>query len=448
MTAAQRMRAGFVAGATLYALGQGCALLFQWLLLRRFGLQSYGEVGLAHLGLLTLLFLADLGYASLFLREDPDAAGWNERWRQALWHRLLATVLLDLLWIAGAWWRSRGQGEGFHYLLAALPATVFGLVGYSAPLLAQGRRLAGFMVQQVAMPATILVWLALQRLPGWNGGFGAGVAVSLGYLLQALVNIAVFGASLPLLWPRCGGGRRMLRPALQLSLLSIAGTLHDRLTPFLLASVAPAFLPVYLFLNYLLNGASGVFNQFNRLLVAEARGPAGERWAGTLVSLVLGTAAVGALVLLLAAAAWGSAEQRAWLPWVTPVLAAGATTLLGSVLSALLIGRHREATLVPLLLVGVCCSALVQVAAAAAHAPQWLLWLRFLCVLAIAAASLHLCGLRLNAGGYAALLSAVLAVSLGGSPVAMTLAALLLVPVAWMVWRCRSLLHTTLPARA
>ncbi|MCC4629771.1 hypothetical protein [Xanthomonas citri] len=66
----------------------------------------------------------------------------------------------------------------------------------------------------------------------------------------------------------------------------------------------------------------------------------------------------------------------------------------------------------------------------------------------MAAASLHLCGLRLNAGGYAALLSAVLAVSLGGGPVTMTLAALLLVPVAWTVWQRRSLLHTTLSARA
>ncbi|WAW95464.1 hypothetical protein LGM68_00355 [Xanthomonas citri pv. malvacearum] len=448
MIAAQRMRAGFVAGAVLYALGQGCALLFQWLLLRRFGLQGYGDVGLAHLGLVTVLFLADLGYASLFLREDPAAPGWNARWRQALWHRLLATLVLDLLWIAGVWWSGRGHGEGFRYLLAVLSATVFGLVGYSAPLLARGRMLAGFIVQQVAMPATILAWFVLQQLPGWNGGLGAGLAVSLGYLLQALVNIAVFGAPLQLLWPRRGGGRRMLRPALQLSLLSIAGTLHDRLTPLLLASVAPAFLPVYLFLNYLLNGASGVFNQFNRLLVADARGPTGEHWAGALVSLVLGAAAVGALALLVVAAAWGSAEQRAWLPWVTPVLAAGATTLLSSVLAALLIGRHREATMVPLLLGGALCSALLQVAAAAAHAPQWMLWLRFLCVLAMAAASLHLCGLRLNAGGYAALLSAVLAVSLGGGPVTMTLAALLLVPVAWTVWQRRSLLHTTLSARA
>lgn len=436
-----RMRAGFVSGALLYALGQSCALLFQWLLLHRFGLDGYGQVGLAHLGLLTVLFLADLGYASLFLREDPASANWSERWRQALYHRLLATLAMDLLWVAGGWWQWRGQGEGFGYLLAVLPATLFGLVSYSAPLLAQGRRLPGFAVQQIAMPVAVVLWLLLRRQPGWDGGFGAGVAVSLGYLVQALVNIIVFHAPLRWLCPLRGGGRHMLVTALHLALLGIAGTLHDRLTPLLLAAVAPSFLPVYLFLGYLINGASGVFNQFNRLLVTEARNVNGDRWADTLVSLVLGLSALGASVLALAAASWGNPEQRAWWPWTTPVLAAGATTLLSGVLSALLIGRHRERALLHLLLAAVSCSALLQLAAAVWHAPQWLLWMRLLCVLATARVSLRMCGMRLNLGGVAALLSALLAASpwLGAATIAP--AVMLLLPVAWTGWRQRSLLR-------
>ncbi|WP_238319495.1 hypothetical protein [Xanthomonas maliensis] len=436
---ADRLRTGFAAGAAMYALGQGCALLFQWLLLRHFGLEGYGEVGLAHLGVLTVVFLSDLGYASLFLREDPAAVDWVEHWRQALWHRLLATVALDVVWVGGAWWQCRGHGEGFAYLLAALPATVFGLVSYSAPLLAQGRRLSGFLVQQLAMPVAILAWLALRQLPGGAGGAGAGLAVSLGYLAQALANALVFRAPLQWLWPRRGGGR-MLRAALRLSLLGIAGTLHDRLTPLLLAAVAPTFLPIYLFLNYLIAGASGVFTQFNRLLVTEARGPAGEQWADALISLVLGVSAVGALALPLIAAHWGSVEQLGWLPWVTPVLAAGATTLLSSVLTALLIGRHREGVLVPLLLAGLACSTLLQCAAATAHASQGLLWGRFVSVLAIAAVSLRLCSLRLNTGGYAALLAAGLAAAPGLGTPALAVAAMLLLPMAWVVWHRRTLL--------
>jgi len=392
-------------------------------------------VGLAHLGLTTVLFLADLGYASLFLREESATPEWEARWRQALRHRLLATLALDLAWVVAAGWSWRWRGEGFGYVLAVLPATLFGLVGYSAPLLAQGRRLQGFAVQQVAMPVAILAWLLLRPLPGCGGGGGAGIAVSIGYLVQALVNTAVFAAPLRLLWPQRGKGRRLLGTAVQLSLLGIVGTLHDRLTPLLLATVAPAFLPMYLFLGYLINGASGVFNQFNRLLLAEAASEAGRRWAQLLISLVLGGAALGALLLPLATDAWGSAAQRAWLPWATPVLAGGATVLLSGVLSALLIGLHRERTLLRLLLVGLLCSALLQMAAAAWSAPQLLLWGRLLCLLGIAAASLRLCGLRLNGGGGAALLAALLMASPGFGRVGWPLAAALLLPALWAAWR-------------
>ncbi|ADX45019.1 hypothetical protein Acav_1097 [Paracidovorax avenae ATCC 19860] len=448
MNGSARMRAGFLAGAALYALGQGCTLLFQWLLLRQFGMHGYGVVGLAHLGLLTVLFLADLGYASLFLREDPASAGWAVRWRQALWHRLLATLVLDLAWVAGAWWQWHGQGAGFAYLLAVLPATLLGLVGYSAPLLAQGRRLAGFCVQQVAMPVAIVAWLALRDQPGWEGGMGAGMAVSLGYLVQAIANMAVFGAQPGLLRPALNGGGPMLGAALRLSALGITGTLHDRLTPFLLASVAPAFLPVYLFLGYLVNGASGVFNQFNRLLLADARNDPAARWTRALVSLVLGLSALGAQLLLLAVAAWGTPAQQVWLPWAMPVLAAGAVVLFSGVLSAQLIGRHRESALLRILVCGLVCSALLQLAAAAWPAPLMLLWGRLLCVLGIAVACLRLCGLRLRAGGHAALLSMLLAAAPWLGTAGWLLAAALLVPAAWGAWRHRSLLRPAAEAAA
>ncbi len=443
MSASARMRAGFLSGAVSYMAGQGCTLLFQWLLLRHFGTQGYADVGLAHLGLLTVLFLADLGYASLFLREDPASEGWVLRWRQALCHRLAATLVLDLAWVAGAWWTSRGQGEGFAYLLSVLPATLLGLVGYSAPLLAQGRRLAGFGVQQVAVPAATLAWLALRGAPGWEGGMGAGIAVSLGYLVQATVNVAVSGAPLRLLLPAVGGGR-MLGSALRLSALGIAGTLHDRLTPFLLASAAPAFVPAYLLLGYLLNGAGGVFNQFNRLLLAEAHTDTGVRWACGLMSLLLGLSAPAALLLWPAAARWGNAEQREWLPWVMPVLVAGAIVLFSSVLSALLIGRRREQALLRVFVWCLAASTLLQVAAAAASAPVPLLWGRLVGVLGIMAASLWLCGLRPNAGGWAALLALLLAgVPWAGSGGVAPAALLLLLPAAWAAWRCHGLLRAS-----
>ena len=437
MAIAGRMRAGFFSGALLFALGQSCALVWQWLLLRHFGAQDYGEVGMAHLGLLTVLVLADLGYASVFLREDPAAVDWPRRWQQALFQRLLATLAMDLALVAGAWWQWRGQGAGFEYLLAALPATLFGLAGYSAPLLAQGRRLQGFAVQQIALPVAILVWLVLRERTGWAGGAQAGIALSLGYLVQMLANVAVFDMRLELLRPRLGGWR-MLGTALRLWLMGLVGTLHDRLTPLLLVAVAPAFVPVYLFLGYVLNGASGVFNQFNRLLLAEVRNEAGERWARVLVSLVLGLSALGAPLLWLAAQGWASAGQRAWLPWAAPVVATGVLVLASSVLTSLLIGRHRERELLTVLVLGMLGSAVLQMVAAALSSPLWLLWGRLLGIVAMAAASLRLCRMSLNLGGHAALLSIMLAASPWPA-----LGAVLLVPVAWVAWRQRSLLRMT-----
>lgn len=435
MTAAGRVRSGMVIGALLYALGQGCALLWQWLMLRHFGSQGYGEVGLVHLGLLTVLMLADLGYASFFLREDPAAPDWSQRWQQALSHRLLATLAMDLALVAGAWWQWGGQGAGFEYLVAALPATLFGLAGYSAPLLAQGRRLQGFAAQQLALAIAIAAWLLLRERAEWAGAAGAGLALSLGYLGQMLVNIALFGMRWRLLCPQRGGWH-MLGPALRMWLMGLVGTLYDRLTPLLLVSVAPAFMSVYLFLGYLLNGASGLFNQLNRLLLAEARRQAGEHWARVLVSLVLGLSALGAPLLWLGLQGWASAGQRAWLPWAAPVVATGVLVLASSVLSSLLIGRHRERELLSVLVLGMLGSAALQMAAAALSSPLWLLWGRLLGIVAIVAASLRLCRMSLNLGGHAALLSIVLSASPWPA-----LGAVLLVPVAWVAWRQRSLLR-------
>lgn len=391
---------GFANGALIYSLGQVANFLFQLLLLKAFGPAHYGEIGLAHLLLLSVLFIGDLGYSSLFLREAPGDARWERRWRQALLHRLWLTGLLDGLVVLG-WLLLYGHsGEGFGYLLGALPATLLGLANYSAPLLAQGRQRLGFLVQQVAWPAALLLWLLLGGLQQPASGLLAGLAASGGFLLQALVNVSLFGRLRLLLPRRCEQGRSMLRSALHVSLMGIAGTLHDRLTAFLLAQLAPAFLPVYLLLSQALSGASGVFNQCNRLLLVQAGNDTGRHWAAILASLLLLGMALGFQLLLGVAAIWGGPRERDWLLLAFPVLFAWSIATLGSLLNALLIGQGKERELAHVMLLGLVASSGLQFAGLALGNAEWLLWGRVLATLGMSVATLYLCRLAPTATGY------------------------------------------------
>lgn len=76
------------------------------------------------------------------------------------------------------------------------------------------------------------------------------------------------------------------------------------------------------------------------------------------------------------------------------------------------------------------------------------MWARLLCLLAIAAASLRLCGIRLNPGGHAAVASALLASAPWLGTGAWMVSAALLPPAAWFAWRQRGLLRERTAAHA
>ena len=394
------LRSGFFAGGLIYALGQLANFAFQLSLLQAFGLDGYGQVGLAHLLVTTILFVGDLGYSALFLREDTTAPLWEARWRVALLYRLCLTILLDVLAVLG-WWMIYGVGgEGFGYLLGAIPATLFGLIGFSAILLAQGRQCSGFLVQQVAWLTALLVWLFVRRYPGWSSGVFAGLAVSLGFAAQALVNFSVLRRP-ALLWPaRSPLGREMLRSALHMSAMGIAGIINDRLTPFLLVYVAPAFLPIYLLLNHAMSGASGVINQFNRLLLIQAKTTQGRRSAYLLASWLLLGVTLGLQTLPMIVKQWGDSRAQAWLDLAFPVLLGWGISTVASVPSVLLIGQGKERALAKVVVWGLVCNTALQLSATALGSAEALLWGRMFCLVAMLLASLRLCGLVLTRPGY------------------------------------------------
>lgn len=432
----------FASGAAIYATGQITNFAFQLLLLQQLGQSLYAEIGLAHLLILSSLFIADLGYSSLFLRESPDTPGWSERWRKALLHRLTLTLLLDAAVLLG-WLLTRGaQSGGFAYLLSALPATLLGLINYSAPLLADGRRHTGFLLQQVAWPTALMASLIMLLSNTPLSASAAGALVSLGFAAQAVVNVVVFGR--PALLVPCIGKREnsLLRSALQLSTIGIAGTLHERLTPFLIAQLAPSFTATYLLLSHALNGASGIFNQFNRLLLVEVKG-SGARWAGYLGALLLAGLAVGLLLVLTFWALGPATPLLQRLDLLIPIMLGWTFITLGGLGSALAIGHGHERQLLRIMFVGLLTSALWQLTAFALESAAALLWGRALVMLGLTLAALQLCRLRLTLSGYLLLTSIFISALIIDHPIAWLLNAALLPLILLSIYRQPQALRDT-----
>lgn len=395
----------FVLAASTYGLGQVANLAFQLLLLKLLGAATYGVVGLAHLLLITLIFLADLGYASLFLREDRSASHWLATWRCALGHRLIATLLLMSLALMGWMFYSDGQA-GWQYLFSAAPASLFALFNFSAPLIAGGQRLRGLLAAQIAWPAALLLWWPVSVCLPLSAAASAGLAVSLGYLTQAAVNIAM--SHQRLLWlPLFGKGQ--MGAALHLSALGVFGTLHDRLTPFLLAPLAPGFMPVYLLLNHVLGGLSGVQSQLSRLLLGDAAHVRGRQRIMAVASL-LGWATVN--VLLLGALAQGlelPSELRQWLVLSGLVVLAWGFSASSGFLVLVLIGARREGQFVRPFFLGLSASVVLQLMAFWSEAAGYLLWARVVGMLLVMSALLVLIRMRPGRWGMLALSGALAA---------------------------------------
>lgn len=377
-------------GALAYLAGQACNLMFQLLLLRALGTQTYGHVGLAHISLTALLFVCDLGYGLYFLREKPNAEHWLKAWRSALGHRLLAT-LLSFAALAGVWiTRYDSADEGLLYLAAAAPAALLALLNFSAPLLAAGRHNAGFAMQQIAWPAAAvcfaLTWpLRTQTL---SPVLLAGGCVSMGYLIQTAFNLAVIrrwshkteiGVRLStLLTPSFSrGGWRMLKASLTLSMLGFLGVANDRLTAFLIEGTAMGFLPAYLLLGQMLGGAAGILSQINRLLVThEANGQDAVPPVRAMAALMLTSMAFLLLAVALSCDNGCGEIPSAWLQLALPVLLDWTLSAVGGGMAAVLIGRRQEKKLARAIIFGVALSIMTQLAGAWLGSADAVLWAR------------------------------------------------------------------------
>lgn len=426
--------------ATLaYALGQLSNFLFQLRLLDQLGPSQYAEAGLAHLLLITLIFLADLGYSSLFLREVRDSANWRQLWRYALGHRLLATfVLLAVSMLVWPSWG--GTGASQDYLIWAAPACVLALFNYSSPMIAEGRRLAGLLVAQVAWPVALMIWLLLPTSLLISPAAKAGLAFSLGYLIQALLSMAC-SRQLRIWLPLAGKGH--IGAAMRMSMIGISGTLHDRLAPFLLAPLVPSFMPWLLILNHVLSGLSGIQAQLARLLMPKADTAAGKSRILDAASLLLWATPLMLLSITLLQGMHLFAEQRLWLQPVALLVLAWGISASSGLFAILLIRLRREGPLLKLMVAGTTGSALLQLVAAWNGSVDGVLWARVLGMVVIAAGLLSLLELRVSAWGWTACGLSLLACVAGGTHFGVMLGVALLFAVVTALLRRAPCYHFT-----
>ncbi len=418
------MKHMLVLAALAYGIGQGSNFLFQLQLLHMLGAAQYGAVGLAHLLLMTLIFVADLGYGSLFLRTPLDHPQWLNDWRCALTHRLIASLLLLVLasLLITCQWRDAAASA---YWIGAAPAALLALINYSGPLIVQGRQALAMILGQIAWPIALL----LSTLPyQWSSSAAtrAGLAVTLGFAVQALVHLA-YSRRARLWLPRLGQGQ--LIAALRLSMLGICGTLHDRLTPLLLAPLAPGYFPWYLILSHALSGLSGIQAQLSRLLLPGAAHPTGRLRALLASSWGLWGSATALSCVLLLQALPITAEQNRWLMLSTLVLLAWGLSMASGFLSLPLISGSRERPLLRLLLISMSVSSLIQLAGAWAGSAHGLLWGKVLGALGMIFGLLGLLHIRFTAWGWTAILLSLLAAVASYSTASPWLALLMAAPV-------------------
>lgn len=282
------------------AVGHLVNLGSQAALAAQFGLDLYGALGLGLVAAATLCFLGEGGYPAIFMREAARGADWLGPWRAACLHRLVLSAMASLAVLA--WWLTRyGAGHGgFQLLLAAVPGILAAalnpaplLYGLDRPVAAAGATHARWLVHGLGIAAA-LAWAAPDQAGWWVGGaFSAGLTVQTGWAASR-------GLPWRVLLP--APGRPPAGAALGLWAVGLLGTLNDRALPFLVEHVRPDLVAPILLLLQVLQGATALIVQLDRLVLPRLARESGDRvaLAGRLTlyaTVPAGLLAIGAMAL-------------------------------------------------------------------------------------------------------------------------------------------------------
>lgn len=372
------------------AIAQACTLAAQLALIRLIGADAFATIGLALMALSSVCFIGELGYGPYFLREAASGTDWQRQWRQAAGQRLIVLGAAALVAALALRWSAPDPVPALTMLTAALPGVVLCAFVPTPLLFAQGRVRAasGAVVLRFAVQAVLLVGAATwapATLPAW-----AGVAFTAGVAAQIAMGLAC-GIPLACLRPTFSG-LAPARPALRLWGLSLVGTLNDRALPFVVGAAAPDLLAATLILVQVLQGASGVLTQIDRLLVP-ALARTKEAVTATpavkgVVLPVLAAALAAALAVTALAAQWRPDAALAAALLMTEWVA----VLAGALAFAPAFACRRERPVARFMLAALPVSVAAQIGLAHAVALEPLLALR--AVIAATAAVLALACLR------------------------------------------------------
>ena len=254
--------------ATSYALAQGINFLLQLWFLHSLGKGLFGELGIAQLCVVSVIFIAEFGMPSYFIRHIHGNNPWGILWRRACRFRKVTALLSIVCLLLFLHFYYPGQSFGLQYVLAAIPGILLAAHNPTPILIAQHKNQSpavGLLILWlVCAISSLLVLLVVEPTESsyWLGG-----CLSLGYAAQYIfLRLRVTWDSAVTL-PARHEFRHMLKQSSIIWLPSVIGTLYSLILPLIVESTHIEMLPYFLIGTQILQGISGMNMQLQRLLL-------------------------------------------------------------------------------------------------------------------------------------------------------------------------------------
>lgn len=337
-----------------YIAAQGINLVIQLLLVRALGTAEFGVLGVVQLCVTALIFVAELGTPSYFIRAASTRENWGDEWRMSVRYRRGLVCIGILLLLGYGYGRQGFNTEGVEYLLATIPAMLLSASNPAPILIAQAHtRRAAIGLVVLWGSYALLATAALQLLPNADLPLALGAAFSVGYAAMGIFYRQ------GIRWPDRGETatkdtlRAMRKSTFIVWLPGLLGTAYGLQLTFMVEHMAPILLTYFILGNQILQGISGINNQLQRSLLSvmsihhhQETHEEGRQLLHSLCTL----AAMGALAMVLALMATLLATG-AWLNepvildesrYFSMMLADRFLGLVGAFLVTALVACHRE----------------------------------------------------------------------------------------------------------